>query len=640
MTRPIAPDANRLTYVVGWCAALALPAAVGLISYREGAEQEGVFDRFPVWAELLFLGGTLGQAVYGRARHDRVVTASCLGMAAGHGIGLALSQRRPRTARLTRPPLAIRTDRPALADVAGAPIDDKPGGAPSMNSGDSNENDRRDQNDANRRDQTDASPAPAEAWKPVAGPEVIETTDPVVSSGPRQTAAWKDRPDSTVVVETNRIREPIAPHAPGVVIVPYQEKPLTQPSRGGGDHREKNQNKDKSSDEDDAEQEKDDDARSESKSRDRSSGKKDGLKAEKSNGKHREDAREKGGKPEYRSEDHDDDREDEDDAQHAAPSMTRILLFAGLVALVCGVAGAFGYSYFFGGKGKSDDQKQSASGGKSSGGGSEKSKGSGSASTKSKGSNDEQAGSASNEADTIPGFTTAEDADSLRKQIGHLTERLDALQHRLDQIGGPRDQTPPDLHTLQIKMGELSRTMDDVASLPSRVHRLGSRLEELQQQIKMVRDRESAREDRDTDKPAVVVDKTPSLVKSSDPAPPGAAAPAYSSSDAPDAALEQAIELFKLGQYKLAANVLSGLRQTRPDDARVWYFSALANGLTTGKWDEQTREYAQRGADRERAGTPARTAIDHSLSGVTRTQGLEWLNAIRNRQGKRALPAS
>ena len=41
-----------------------------------------------------------------------------------------------------------------------------------------------------------------------------------------------------------------------------------------------------------------------------------------------------------------------------APSLTRILLFPGVVALVCGVAGAWGYWYFFG-SAKSGDQKSS-----------------------------------------------------------------------------------------------------------------------------------------------------------------------------------------------------------------------------------------------------------------------------------------
>lgn len=128
-----------------------------------------------------------------------------------------------------------------------------------------------------------------------------------------------------------------------------------------------------------------------------------------------------------------------------------------------------------------------------------------------------------------------------------LALRLDALQQWLDQLRGPRDQTPPDMHTLQIKLGELSRTIDEVADLPSRVRHLGNRLEDLQQQIKIVKDRESAREDIDQNRPVVVTDKHPSMFRSVGPAPPGSA-PEFTEADVPDAALQQAIDLFKLGQ--------------------------------------------------------------------------------------------
>jgi hypothetical protein len=46
--------------------------------------------------------------------------------------------------------------------------------------------------------------------------------------------------------------------------------------------------------------------------------------------------------------------------QARAPSMTRILLFSGLVSLACGMIGGAGYSHFFGSS-RSDDQKGSGS---------------------------------------------------------------------------------------------------------------------------------------------------------------------------------------------------------------------------------------------------------------------------------------
>jgi TolA-binding protein len=498
-----------------------------------------------------------------------------------------------------------------------------------MNSSDENEQGKR-TDQASRRDDASESGQPAEdAWKPATGPEVIETNDPAITSGPRQAAEWRARPDSTTVVETNQVKEPATGHAPGLVIVPYKEKPTeNSPPRDDPDSRDEERNDQ-------------DENRDSSKGRKNGGSGSKGIESSKQeHQKSRPSKKEnKNGAPNKNPKDRRDQNKpetDQGDARYDAPqepsqsqpSMTRILLLAGLVALVCGVGGAWAFSHFLGNKNKTDDQKQTSMGNKKSGGGSEKEK-SGS-SKKPKGSNEEETGSASNEADTIPGFTTADDADSLRKQVGHLAERIDALQQRLDHIQGPRDQTPPDVHTLQIKIGELSRTMDEVADLPSRVQRINKRLEDLSQQIKIVKDREKAREDDELNKPVVVVDKAPNVLSSS-PAPFAGSQPLTAETETPDAALEQAIQLFKLGQYPIAANILAQLRKTHPEDARVWYFSALANGLTTGQWDGSTRQFAEKGAQREREGTPPRSVIDRSLDGVTRTQGSDWLRSFRGR---------
>ena len=100
-------------------------------------------------------------------------------------------------------------------------------------------------------------------------------------------------------------------------------------------------------------------------------------------------------------------------------------------------------------------------------------------------------------------------------------------------------------------------------------------------------------------------------------------------------ALAEGMSLFKKGAYSQAQAVFHGLRQTRPQDARVWYFSALANGLSTGRWEGEARSFVVQGADRERAGLPATSVIDSAFADLSPAAGKEWLAAYRKQLLKR-----
>src|SRR4051812_27070372 len=53
-------------------------------------------------------------------------------------------------------------------------------------------------------------------------------------------------------------------------------------------------------------------------------------------------------------------------------------------------------------------------------------------------------------------------------------------------------------------------------------------------------------------------------------------------------ALEQGIQLFRAGQYKEALSAFRRGEGDDPNDARLWYFEALARGLSTGQWGGET----------------------------------------------------
>ena len=425
------------------------------------------------------------------------------------------------------------------------------------------------------RDDSEGQPPPTNKRS------VISTTDRVVTEGPGQQAEWRQHPDATLVTETSRVDRPIPAY---LIPAPGGE---AYESHGTG----RKQGAEKRRDMD----------RSDKGDRSSSSGPEERVK-----------------------------RETDPHHESPQPSPWRNLLISAAVALAAGMIGAGAVVYFFDSSkseskesssdGQSSSQKKAGSEGKS------KSKGSGKEAEKGSGA-DETAQSGS----SIPGFTRADDADALRRQIEHLSERIDQLGHRLDTQSHPREEVPPDLRTLQIKVGDLTRTSEEVGNLPSRFRRLESRFEDLQQEMKSLRDRLStSREDgvtrgseRKTALATVAVRRDLTV------------SPPMTVEAMPDEAWGQGVALFKTGHYPEASNVFRGLQITRPDDARVWYYSALAVGLTTGDWTRSARELIERGIQRERAGTPEKDKIDVAFTGLSDAQGRKWLNAYREKVGIR-----
>ena len=163
-------------------------------------------------------------------------------------------------------------------------------------------------------------------------PQVIGTDDRAITPGPANDPDGISHPDRTMAIETSQIRGPDEAFNPHFVMVPIEsDRPPRDRSGAGDGGKRANEN-------------------GEEKGR-KSQGGQDGH-AQKDQSNPKED----------RNDDQDGsgDRHEEKKRGHSSqtPSLTRILLYSGLVALVCGIAGAWGYSYFFGST-KSGDQKSS-----------------------------------------------------------------------------------------------------------------------------------------------------------------------------------------------------------------------------------------------------------------------------------------
>jgi TolA-binding protein len=295
------------------------------------------------------------------------------------------------------------------------------------------------------------------------------------------------------------------------------------------------------------------------------------------------------------------------------PSMMKNLLMTAGVALICGVIGAAGYLYFLGAKPEESPSSQKKPDSGSAQEATEKKK-SGFSGTQS------VMESNSRGASSIPGFTASDDADTLKKQIADLMQRVDGLSARVDRMTRPKDETPPVLHTMQIKMGELARVMDEVASLPAKVRHYDNRLETMQEEIKTLRSRiESLTGGR-------VEGLNPNLAL---PRQSSAAAPPATDNQAESPTMELGITLLERGQYVSAREVFLRLERAQPRDALVWYFGALATGLTSGDWNGEAKQFVEKGIERERAGTPPTAQIDAALATRTPIQGEPWLNSLR-----------
>jgi TolA-binding protein len=291
------------------------------------------------------------------------------------------------------------------------------------------------------------------------------------------------------------------------------------------------------------------------------------------------------------------------------------LMTAG-VGLICGVVGAAGYFYFLGPKSNDSaepEQTESHSGKQAVK--KKKSEFSGTQTVME---------SNSHGAAWIPGFTSQEDAETLKKQIANLVRRFDGLTERVDRMTRPKDETPPVLHTLQIKMEELARAMDEVSMLPAKVRRNDSRVETLREEIRTLRSRVEAL----TGGAARI--ETPALAS---PRANTAVAAPQPKSDIEDGGpqMDLGISLLQRGQYVSAREVFERLQNADPRDARVWYFAALATGLSTGKWDGDAKKFADEGIELERKSSPSTADVDAALATRVPIEGVPWLNSLRRR---------
>jgi hypothetical protein len=214
--------------------------------------------------------------------------------------------------------------------------------------------------------------------------------------------------------------------------------------------------------------------------------------------------------------------------------------------------------------------------------------------------------------------------EALQTKIGELTIESARLNSRLEVAPRVVMPPPPDLKPLEGRLDRLAQGAKSVDSVRDDVHTLAERLAALDKTLNGVRSDVSA-----------LSSQVKEAVTPRPAAPAANAAPEPKRVNPVDEALARAKALFREGRFVEARDICMKLSAEHPDDARIWYVSALASGLATGDWNGEGTRLVTRAVERERAGTPARAEIDASLAEFNPGPARNWLTGWRERAAPR-----
>jgi hypothetical protein len=227
------------------------------------------------------------------------------------------------------------------------------------------------------------------------------------------------------------------------------------------------------------------------------------------------------------------------------------------------------------------------------------------------------------------------DVDRLKAEVVDLTGRMTQLKGRLDAL--PEAGPTPELGPLKARVDGLAKANEPLADLPEELRAVSGRagtldkaLESLRTEVASLREQFERLEPLRTEV-ASLRERLEATVASSRGS--GARGPAPGTANPADRASERGATLFRDGNYAQARDFFVEQAEAHPDDARLWYYAAVANGIATRDWRGETERLVRRGIERERAGTPGHAEIDTLFAGLTEPQGKEWLRAWRKHAG-------
>jgi TolA-binding protein len=229
------------------------------------------------------------------------------------------------------------------------------------------------------------------------------------------------------------------------------------------------------------------------------------------------------------------------------------------------------------------------------------------------------------------------------KQLARLEDRINGLsdqykdvQARLESVA--KSSSAPEVASLEQKVARVDGLSQQVEAIGNKLGPITQQLAQSQQKLSDLDGKlgEIRREMKETTTARERTAASPSRDDGASRTPTPAqrdggeeASPAAEKGESSDSTYEAGVRQFRNKQYRDAYVTFRRLVQSRPDDARNWYYAALSYGLANGDWGRDTQIMAEQGADREKAGKPPKPEIDAAFAGLTKETGKEWLDFYR-----------
>jgi cell division protein FtsB len=208
--------------------------------------------------------------------------------------------------------------------------------------------------------------------------------------------------------------------------------------------------------------------------------------------------------------------------------------------------------------------------------------------------------------------------DTMKPEVERLKEQIASLSKGIEK-NAQRPNDEPRLKAIEDRLTELGKSIADLADRSDAMNKQFASMNTGQTTV--TGPRVGAIEER-VDELAATLESLRSTL------PKIAASPV---AEASGNEMDRAIELFKQTKWAEAHNAFGRLELTMPDDARVWYFAGLTNGLSTKDWRGESARLANEGVTREKAGKPDKVLIDAAFADLTAATGKDWLAFFRNR---------
>jgi len=211
---------------------------------------------------------------------------------------------------------------------------------------------------------------------------------------------------------------------------------------------------------------------------------------------------------------------------------------------------------------------------------------------------------------------TAKAEDEMKPELEKLREDVKGLSKTIEERPAPPDFAAQ-IKAINDKVAEMSKSLTDVTgrldSLAKQTESLnkGDALESSPRFAAIEKRVAEVSGSMESIKSQVVLMTTPAAMASNE--------------------MDQAVALFHQGKWAEAKAAFVRLQALSPDDARVWYFSAITNGLASRDWKGESERLVAEGMARETAGKPDKAKIDAAFSDLTVATGKEWLAFYRNR---------